>query len=98
VVIEGVPAKGKLDKLEFDGKQVNVVDYKTGNPNNAKPKISGPSEKEPLGGDYWRQAVFYKLLVDRSPFGWQVISTEFDFVEPDNKKNYKRKNIYQGGR
>ena len=93
VTIEGVPAKGKLDKLEFNGKLVNVVDYKTGNPDNAKSKIKGPSEKDPLGGDYWRQAVFYKLLVDRSPFGWQVVSTEFDFIEPDNKKNYKKEKI-----
>lgn len=28
VVVNGVPLKGKLDKLEFDGKNVNVVDYK----------------------------------------------------------------------
>ncbi len=58
------------------------------------PKIKGPTEKDPIGGDYWRQAVFYKLLVDRSPNGWQVISTEFDFIEPDNKKNYKKEKIY----
>ena len=51
VAIEGVPAKGMLDKLEFDGKQVNVVDYKTGNPDNAIQKIKGPNEKQPAG---WR--------------------------------------------
>ena len=93
VAIDGVPAKGKLDKLEFDGKMVNVVDYKTGNPENAKLKIKGPSEKDPLGGDYWRQAVFYKLLVDRTAFGWQVVSTEFDFIEPDSRRNYKKEKI-----
>ena len=38
VVVNGVPLKGKLDKLEFDGKSVNVVDYKTGDPEKAKPK------------------------------------------------------------
>jgi DNA helicase II / ATP-dependent DNA helicase PcrA len=94
VVLAGVPLKGQLDKLEFDGKQVNIVDYKTGNPENAVKKTKSPSEKEPLGGDYWRQAVFYKLLVDRSGAGWQVISTEFDFVEPDNKKKYRKEKIY----
>jgi DNA helicase II / ATP-dependent DNA helicase PcrA len=93
VVLEGIPLKGKLDKLEFDGKQVNVVDYKTGNPENALAKTKGPSEKLPQGGDYWRQAVFYKLLVDRSAFGWQVLSTEFDFIEPVNKK-YKKQKIF----
>jgi DNA helicase-2/ATP-dependent DNA helicase PcrA len=94
ITVGGVPAKGFLDKLEFDGKQVNVVDYKTGNPDNAIPKVKGPSEKSPLGGDYWRQAVFYKLLVDNSQLGWQVISTEFDFVEPDKKKEYRKMKVY----
>jgi DNA helicase II / ATP-dependent DNA helicase PcrA len=93
VVLAGVPLKGKLDKLEFDGKLVNVVDYKTGKPENAMSKIKGPSDKLPAGGDYWRQAVFYKLLVDRSPFGWQVVSTEFDFIEPVDKK-YKKQKVY----
>ncbi|RYY24292.1 MAG: ATP-dependent helicase, partial [Chitinophagaceae bacterium] len=57
VTIQDVPLKGKLDKLEFDGKMVNIVDYKTGDPDNAKSKLVGPNEKEPKGGDYWRQAV-----------------------------------------
>ena len=94
VVIGDVPVKGKLDKLEFDGKQVNVVDYKTGDPGKAKAKMERPSEKNPLGGDYWRQAVFYKLLVDRSQRDWQVVSTEFDFIEPDNRKNYSRHKLF----
>lgn len=94
VAIEGVPAKGMLDKLEFDGKQVNIVDYKTGNPDNSRDKIKGPNEKQPLGGDYWRQAVFYKLLVDRGQRDWQVISTEFDFIEPNNKKAYIKQKLF----
>ncbi len=94
IAIEGVPAKGMLDKLEFDGKQVNVVDYKTGNPDNALSKIKSPNDKQPLGGDYWRQAVFYKLLVDRSQRDWQVISTEFDFIEPNNKKSYIKQKLF----
>ncbi|MBL7748883.1 MAG: ATP-dependent helicase, partial [Chitinophagaceae bacterium] len=50
VVVKDVPLKGKLDKLEFDGKSVNVVDYKTGDPDKAIPQTKGPSEKDPLGG------------------------------------------------
>jgi DNA helicase-2/ATP-dependent DNA helicase PcrA len=89
VTINGVPLKGKLDKLEFNGKQVTVVDYKTGDPDNAKKKFTTPDEKHPHGGDYWRQAVFYKLLVDHfAGKGWVAIETRFEFVEPDNKKNY----------
>ena len=91
IVVNGVPLKGKLDKLEFEGKSVNVVDYKTGNVDNAKPKLLPPNEKEPNGGDYWRQAVFYKILVDNyEQKNWQVTSTEFDFIEPDKKKAYQK--------
>jgi DNA helicase-2/ATP-dependent DNA helicase PcrA len=91
IVVSGVPLKGKLDKLEFDGKQVNVVDYKTGDWEKAKIKMQPPNEKDPNGGDYWRQAVFYKILVDNyESRGWQVASTEFDFVEPDKKKTYHK--------
>lgn len=94
VVIKDVPLKGKLDKLEFDGKSVNVVDYKTGDPDKAIPKTKGPSDKEPNGGDYWRQAVFYKILVDNyEQKDWKVVSTEFDFIEPDKKKNYRKEKI-----
>ncbi|MFZ9386517.1 MAG: ATP-dependent helicase [Chitinophagaceae bacterium] len=94
VVVAGVPLKGKLDKLEFDGRSVNVVDYKTGDPDKAIPKIKGPSEKEPNGGDYWRQAVFYKILVDHyEQKDWKAVSTEFDFIEPDKKKNYRREKL-----
>ncbi len=94
VVIKDVPLKGKLDKLEFDGKSVNVVDYKTGDPDKAIPKTKGPSDKDPNGGDYWRQAVFYKILVDNyEQKDWKVVSTEFDFIEPDKKKNYRREKI-----
>jgi len=94
IVYKGVPLKGKLDKLEFDGKSVNVVDYKTGDPDKALAKLKGPDAKQPLGGDYWRQAVFYKILVDQfDGKGWTAVSTEFDFVEPDKKKQYRQEKI-----
>ncbi|WP_207514764.1 ATP-dependent helicase [Longitalea luteola] len=94
IEVSGVPLKGKLDKLEFDGKQVNIVDYKTGDPEKAKAKLQPPSEKDPNGGDYWRQAVFYKILVDNyESRDWQVISTEFDFIEPDKKKVYRKEKV-----
>lgn len=94
IVVNGVPLKGKLDKLEFTGKEVNVVDYKTGNIDNALPKMKPPSDKDPNGGDYWRQAVFYKLLIDNyEQKQWKVISTEFDFIEPDKKGEYRKEKI-----
>jgi DNA helicase II / ATP-dependent DNA helicase PcrA len=93
-VYKNIPIRGALDKLEFDGKNVNVVDYKTGDVDKAKEKLKGPNEKDPNGGAYWRQAVFYKLLVDNyEQKDWRVVSTEFDFVEPDKKKQYRKEKI-----
>jgi DNA helicase-2/ATP-dependent DNA helicase PcrA len=104
VVVNNVPLNGKLDKLEFDGNIVNVVDYKTGSADNAREKFKTPNpenvaqdeaqEKElkfedKFGGDYWRQAVFYKILMDydKDPKTqkWEMRTCEFDFVEPDKK-------------
>ncbi len=94
VVVNGIPLKGKLDKLEFNGKEVNVVDYKSGDIDKAIPKMKAPNDKEPNGGDYWRQAVFYKILIDNyQQKDWRVISTEFDFIEPDKKKEYRKEKI-----
>ncbi len=94
VLISGIPIKGKLDKLEFEGNSVNVVDYKTGDPEKSTDKLKRPDDKYPDGGDYWRQAVFYKILVDNYELKkWKAVSTEFDFIEPDKMKKYQRKKI-----
>jgi DNA helicase II / ATP-dependent DNA helicase PcrA len=94
VLIKNVPIKGKIDKLEFDGKQVNVVDYKTGKFEYAEKKLLPPSDQDPNGGDYWRQAVFYKILIDNyEQKDWKVISTEFDFVEPDKYKKWRKAKV-----
>jgi DNA helicase-2/ATP-dependent DNA helicase PcrA len=94
VMVDGVPLKGKIDKMEFDGHFVNVVDYKTGNPDNATKKLKNPIVDPPNGGDYWRQAVFYKILIDNNEQGkYQVRSTEFDFIEPNAKKEIKSQKV-----
>ena len=97
VVVSGVPLKGKVDKLEFEGSQVNVVDYKTGDYERAIKdyhKFDRPGDKYPNGGDYWRQAVFYKILLDNyRQKSWQVVSTEFDFIEPNKQKVYHKEKV-----
>jgi DNA helicase II / ATP-dependent DNA helicase PcrA len=94
IEVEGVPIKGNLDKVEFNGKQVTVVDYKTGNLKYAKEKFVRPNDNTPNGGDYWRQAVFYKLLVehDRTK-DWHVVDTVFDFIEPVSDGEYHKEHI-----
>ena len=74
--IDSIPITGKIDKIEIlSGHNVNVVDFKTGNPDN-KYKELKPD------GDYFRQLVFYKILADHSPgFAYSVVSGTIDFVE-----------------
>ena len=70
---------GQIDKVELldDGNTVRVVDYKTGRP--------GKTD------DYWRQLVFYKLLLDRWTNGkYEVREGELDFLEPAKNGIYKR--------
>jgi len=91
-MLDGIPLRGVIDKIEFNGKDATVIDYKTGDPEKCVDKLARPG-KEPHGGDYWRQAVFYKILLDLYPKDWNVTSVEFDFVEPDKKKQYRKENI-----
>ncbi|MEO6833548.1 MAG: ATP-dependent DNA helicase, partial [Chitinophagaceae bacterium] len=81
--LDGVPVVGKIDKIEIEENGVRVIDYKTGNPdNNAAKNIAQPNVKEPNGGDYWRQMVFYKLLLENSnELHWKVKMGTFEYVE-----------------
>lgn len=93
--VAGVPVKGKLDKIEFEGNACTVVDYKTGNPEYSKKKeLLPPSESHPNGGDYWRQMVFYKLLLDNHPHaranGWRMEAGMFDYVEKNDAGEFVR--------
>ena len=94
-VVNGIPIKGIIDKIEFNGNEATVIDYKTGKHEYAKTKFKRPGEQKDkqnfeneFGGDYWRQAVFYKILIDNyEAKNWKVNTTIFDFVEPDSKSN-----------
>jgi DNA helicase-2/ATP-dependent DNA helicase PcrA len=92
--VKGIPIKGIIDKLEFDGKNATIVDYKTGRHKNAKMKLRGPKLNKATGEldqgqDYWRQMVFYRILLeeDRS-HDWKYKDSYFDFVEPDDNGDY----------
>jgi len=91
-ILDGVPVTGKIDKMELSGDSCKVVDYKTGDPDkSATPMTSGPDEKAPLGGDYWRQMVFYKLLLENyEERNWKVTTGMFDFVQKNKNGAYKQ--------
>lgn len=94
IEMNGIPLNGILDKIEIVNEAgiVNVVDYKTGSYNTGREKLRKPDDKNPIGGDYWRQAVFYRILLDNYPFeNWKTASTEFDFIEPYHDEYKKEK-------
>jgi DNA helicase-2/ATP-dependent DNA helicase PcrA len=108
VVVEGVPLTGIIDRLDLkDKSETHLVDYKTGShdarklkrPGNIStavkqlPKNNGQPQTPPdLGGNYWRQLVFYKILFEN----WRnnprrVTSAEISYLEPDNKGRFPSK-------
>jgi DNA helicase-2/ATP-dependent DNA helicase PcrA len=65
--IDGVPVKGFIDRVDRDGDRIVVIDYKSGRPEYLSSKLKAPSAQDPLGGNYWRQMVFYDLLLRADP-------------------------------
>ncbi len=86
----GVPISGKLDQVAIYDDHLQVIDYKTGRYDSAK--LKGPTGDEDPGGDYWRQIVFYKLLLrgdDR--LKQSMRSGAMDFVERQKDGRFQRR-------
>ena len=96
----GTLLKGKLDRLDprADGNGHDVLDYKTGNPTNATAKLKAAPhdpaagladwhrDERLRGGDYWRQAVFYHLLLSHdTEHRFRPASVSFDFIQAEEK-------------
>lgn len=92
VLAPDVRITGKIDKLELgQDSKVNVVDYKT-----SKPKTRGDIEgtTQSSSGDIKRQLVFYKLLLDRfDNKKFRMSSAEVDFIEPNDKGQFKKESF-----
>jgi len=79
-----VPVKGDIDKLEFDGHYANIVDYKTGKLLYAKKEMKGPATPEDKGGNYWRQGVFYAIMLDNQTTNdWVTKEVRFEMVDEE---------------
>jgi len=86
----GVPISGKLDQVAIYDNHLDVVDYKTGRYNAAK--LKGPVGEEDLGGDYWRQIVFYKLLLQGDDrLHHPMRNGVMDFVEQTKDGRFHRR-------
>ena len=88
VRLDDIPLTGKIDKMELLEKGfVNVVDYKTGKPDSKYKELSPD-------GDYFRQLVFYKILCGHAHgFKYQVKSGTIDFIQPNSRGQFVRKNF-----
>lgn len=85
-----VAVHGFLDKIELeDGGTVRVVDYKTGAPK-SRNHIEGKTKDS--DGDYKRQLVFYKILLDQEGKK-QMSEGVIDFVEPNPSGKHKRESF-----
>ena len=100
--IDGVPIRGQIDKLTISEGKVHVVDFKTGQYKYGKSKVSPPIElidnpkesnfEKRYGGDYWRQILFYKALLESNKSSsFEVTSGEIDFIEPVDGECKKHK-------
>lgn len=66
--IAGVPVKGFIDRVDKLGDRITVSDYKSGKlEQSIAKKAAAPSKENPEGGSYWRQVVFYDLMLEADP-------------------------------
>jgi len=92
VHLENIPLTGKIDKIEILNStprpDVNVVDFKTGNPDSKYEELKS-------GGDYFRQLVFYQILGQLTPdFKFNIVSGTIDFVMPSPRtSNFVKKDF-----
>ena len=81
-IADGTPINGKLDRIEFlEAENVRVIDYKTGKPK-TRNDIEGNTQSS--DGNYKRQLVFYKLLLDKE--GKHAMTDGvIQFIEADDR-------------
>jgi len=88
IIWEGIPIAGKIDLIKFnpdDKKIIEVIDFKTGNPDTKGSQLSQKGL-----GDYYRQLLFYKLLIESAPqLNWKVMMGTIKFIEPSREDGDK---------
>jgi DNA helicase-2/ATP-dependent DNA helicase PcrA len=96
--LHSIPLKGFADKIQYWGNEVLITDFKTGSLEKANRRyefVEAEFPKKPEGGNYWRQAVFYKLLFDRQRDKTKELrGIEFLFIEPNADENFDVKKIH----
>lgn len=97
VLPNGIRISGAVDRLDPHQKVgYHVVDYKTGNPTKADTQLKAavPAttladwhlDEKARGGNYWRQGLFYHLLLKHDPAeSYEPTQISFQFVQPKEK-------------
>jgi DNA helicase II / ATP-dependent DNA helicase PcrA len=96
--LHSIPLKGFADKIQYWGNEVVITDFKTGSLEKSNRRyefVEAGFPKKPEGGNYWRQAVFYKLLFDRQrDKSKELRQIEFLFIEPNEKQDFDLKKMH----
>ncbi len=96
--VDGVPLKGFIDKMQYHDGEVRITDFKTGSLKRCDHRLdfvpAGHPDRQ-AGGNYWRQAVVYKLLFDRQKNNHRELEAiEFLFIEPNEEGNFDRRLVH----
>lgn len=81
--IENIPVQGVIDRIEYlEDETVIITDFKTGRFKTSH--VSEISDKNPIGGNYRRQLLFYKLLYENHIQGNRPVQrVQLSYLEPD---------------
>lgn len=94
---EGIPLKGFIDKMQYLGNEVTITDFKTGSLEKSNRRYEFAEDghpKRPEGGNYWRQAVFYKLMFDRQRAASKELQgIQFHYVESKDDGGFDIKKV-----
>jgi DNA helicase-2/ATP-dependent DNA helicase PcrA len=95
VHIGGVPVKGFIDRIDREDQKVLVYDYKSGKAESIVTKMKAPAKEDDIGGHYWRQMVFYDLLLEVDPKIKRGMTAGYILgLEPKKDGTFIEKNIH----
>jgi len=84
---------GFIDRVDKKDHSIVVYDYKSGKTDKFREKLKAPDDKS-NGGDYWRQMVFYDLMLIQDPkyhthmdHGW------LQALEPEKDGTFKQHKV-----
>ena len=94
VHVDGVPVTGFIDRIDRMDGELKVYDYKTGRTDGYREKLAPANDENPQGGPYWRQMVFYDLLLKKDPrIGKHMTQGYIQALEPDKDGKFVERTV-----